>query len=243
MNGPIAASLIVEYEIMLPVGLKETGTIKRKGEASEAPALVEFKRSNKTVKHKITTEISLKANVPIVYFETQFKNKATDHRLEVIFSVAEPLAETMSENRYSLIRRPVAAITLHPVYDERKLLFHSAMKGPFDRYPCQRFFIAHNHCFFNVGLPEYGAAGSQVSMTLLRAVSYLSRNRLRTRGGGAGPNIATPGANSLGLNRVSYAWAPIAETEQNIAATAYSLAKITKIHLRPSSFLKTNLTA
>lgn len=226
MKGPIAASLIVEYEITLPVGLKETGTIKRKGEASEAPALIEFKRSNKTVKHKITTEISLKANVPIVYFETQFKNKATDHRLEVIFSVGEPLTETISENHYSLIRRPVAAkATLHPVYDE-KAFVSLGHEGALDRYPCQRFFIAHNHCFFNVGLPEYGAAGSQVSMTLLRAVSYLSRNRLRTRGGGAGPNIATPGANSLGLNRVSYAWAPIAETEQNIAATAYGLAEI-----------------
>ena len=226
MSGPIATSLIVEYQITLPMGLKETGVLKRKGEASEAPALIELKRASKTIKHKIITEISLKANVPIVYFETQFNNKATDHRLEVIFSVGAPLTQTISENHYSLIKRPVPPkANLHPIYDE-KALISLGHEGALDRYPCQRFFIAHNHVFFNVGLPEYGAAGNQVSITLLRAVSYLSRNRLRTRGGGAGPNLATPGANSLGLNLVSYAWAPIAESEQNVRATAYGLAEI-----------------
>lgn len=226
LNGPIATSLIVEYEIVLPQGLKETGVIKRQGEASEAPALVELKRSSKTIKHKITTEISLKANVPIVYFETQFENKASDHRLEVIFSVGEQLKETISENHYSLIKRPVSKkATLHPLYDQ-KAFVSLGHEGALDRYPCQRFFIAHNQCFFNIGLPEYGAAGSEVSITLLRAVSYLSRNRLRTRGGGAGPNIATPGANSLGHNRVSYAWAPLSQSDQNVSATAYGLAEI-----------------
>jgi hypothetical protein len=164
--------------------------------------------------------------VPIVYFETQFENNASDHRLEVIFSVGEQLAETISENHYSLIKRPVPKkATLHPLYDE-KAFVSLGHEGALDRYPCQRFFIAHNQCFFNIGLPEYGAAGNEVSITLLRAVSYLSRNRLRTRGGGAGPNLATPGANSLGHNRVSYAWAPLAELDQNASATAYGLAEI-----------------
>ncbi|MDP3509684.1 MAG: glycoside hydrolase family 38 C-terminal domain-containing protein [Candidatus Melainabacteria bacterium] len=226
MCGPITTSLIVEYQITLPVGLKETGVLKRKGEAIEAPALVELKRSSKTIKHKIITEIILKANVPIVYFETDFENKATDHRLEVIFSTGAPLSQTISENHYSLITRPVSAkATLHPIYSE-KACISLGHEGALDRYPCQRFFIAHNQVFFNVGLPEYGAAGSEVTITLLRAVSYLSRNRLRTRGGGAGPNIATPGANSLGLNHVSYAWAPIAESEPNKSAAAYGLAEI-----------------
>jgi alpha-mannosidase len=226
MSGPIATSLIVEYQITLPLGLKETGVLKRKGEAVEAPALVELKRSSKTIKHKIITEIILKANVPIVYFETQFQNKATDHRLEVIFSTGAPLTQTISENHYSLITRPVPPkANLHPIYSE-KACIALGHEGALDRFPCQRFFIAHNQVFFNVGLPEYGAAGSEVTITLLRAVSYLSRNRLRTRGGGAGPNIATPGANSLGLNLVSYAWAPIAESERNVSATAYGLAEI-----------------
>ncbi|CAN5265996.1 alpha-mannosidase [soil metagenome] len=226
LSGPNVTSLIVEYEIVLPQGLKEIGTTKRKGEAIDAPALVELARSSKTIKHKIVSEIILKANVPIVYFETQFENKASDHRLEVVFAVGEPLTETISENHYSLIKRPVAKkAKLHPIYDEQAFVA-LGHEGALDRYPCQRFFMAHNQCFFNNGLPEYGAAGNEVSITILRAVSYLSRNRLRTRGGGAGPNLATPGANSLGHNQVSYAWAPIAETDDHAAATAYALAEI-----------------
>lgn len=225
VNGPCVTSLIVEYEISLPQGLKAVGELKRKGEALDAPALIELKRSSRLIKHKITSEISLRANVPIVYFETQFENKATDHRLEVVFSAGEPLKETISENHYCLIKRAVAKkASLHPIYDE-KALIALGHEGALDRFPCQRFFIANNQCFLNNGLPEYGAAGNEVSITILRAVSYLSRNRLRTRGGGAGPNIATPGANCLGHNKASYAWAPMGESD-HLSATAYSLAEI-----------------
>jgi hypothetical protein len=48
-----------------------------------------------------------------------------------------------------------------------------------------------------------------------------------TRGGGAGPAVATPEANSMGLNEVSYAWAPLMQSslsEQFIEA--YHLAEL-----------------
>ncbi|MBI4533519.1 MAG: hypothetical protein HY711_06190 [Candidatus Melainabacteria bacterium] len=77
------------------------------------------------------------------------------------------------------------------------------------RFPCQRFFVANRQLFLNSGLPEYGAIGSYVSLTVLRSVSQLSRGRLRTRGGGAGPHIDTPGALCLGKNHVRYGWAPL----------------------------------
>jgi alpha-mannosidase len=63
--------------------------------------------------------------------------------------------------------------------------------------------------FLNAGLPEYAVDGESVSITLLRAVSLLSREKLLTRGGGAGPYLPTPGANCLGTNRTTYGWAPL----------------------------------
>ena len=59
------------------------------------------------------------------------------------------------------------------------------------------------------------------------AVSRLSRPRLMTRGGGAGPAVATPEANCLGLNEVSYGWAPLSQLgldEQLVEA--YRLAEL-----------------
>ncbi len=231
LAGPLVASIFVEYEIDLPEGLKldkNPGQQRRKGEAESAPALINLKRSNKTIKHKIVTEITLKANVPIVYFDTRFKNKASDHRLEIVFSTPQKLTKTFSENHYSVIERAVARkVDLNPVYSTEAFV-PLGHEGTLNRYPCQRFFVAHNYCFLNNGLPEYGAAGSDVAITLLRAVSYLSRNRLRTRGGGAGPNIATPGANSPGKNHVSYGWAPLQQDHHagGNFAEAYSLAEI-----------------
>ncbi len=231
LAGPLVASIFVEYEIDLPQGLKQDknpGQQRRKGEAESTPALINLKRSNKTIKHKIVTEITLKANVPIVYFDTRWKNKASDHRLEIVFSTPQKLTKTFSENHYSVIERAVARkVDLNPVYSTEAFV-PLGHEGTLNRYPCQRFFVAHDYCFLNSGLPEYGAAGSDVSITLLRAVSYLSRNRLRTRGGGAGPNIATPGANSIGKNHVSYGWAPLQQDHHSGGnfAEAYSLAEI-----------------
>jgi len=79
-----------------------------------------------------------------------------------------------------------------------------------DRYPCQRFFLANGQVFLNSGMPEYGVEDSQVSMTMLRATSMLSKPRLWTRGGGAGPNLEIPEANCKGEMTCSYGWAPLA---------------------------------
>ncbi len=94
---------------------------------------------------------------------------------------------------------------------ERPLPVDKGCEAPLDRYPCQRFFIANGQLILNKGLPEYGVEGNDVSVTVLRAVSRLSRPRLMTRGGGAGPAVATPEANCLGLNEVSYGWAPLSQ--------------------------------
>lgn len=232
LSGPLVASLLAVYEIEIPEGLEAAGSLKSQSvtDPDGAPEVTKFKRSGKTIKHTIETEIILKHSLPLVFFETSFDNQSTDHRLEVVFDLAGKIASSYSENHFSVLERPVPrGFQLHdaPVADWMVGLGYEA---PLERNPCQRFFHTGEEFFFNKGLPEYGASAKEVSYTILRAVSMLSRPRLRSRGGGAGPCLPTPEANCLGRNSVSYGWssagAALAAFGGEIQTIAYRLAEI-----------------
>jgi alpha-mannosidase len=58
-------------------------------------------------------------------------------------------------------------------------------------------------------LMEYEIVGPSIAITLIRAVGDLSRNDLATRPSGhAGPPVATPGAQCLGLQQFELAFEP-----------------------------------
>lgn len=215
-RGPLVASLRLTYEIAIPTGLNDLG---QSGDENEQPK--RFVRSHNVSNHIITTEVSLKRGIPILFFDTRFVNKSDDHRLEIVFDTGAQVQETISENHFSLLRRSTTA-------SAPQLPVEKGCEAPLDRYPCQRFFIAGDQLFLNKGMPEYGVDGSTVSITALRAVSQLSRPRLFTRGGGAGPPVATPEANCPGLNQVSYGWAPLMHkgSETQLNEEAYRLAEL-----------------
>lgn len=213
VRGPLVGSLQATYDIEIPASVTESGE-------SSQQDLKYFSRSTHMNGHTITTEISLRRGLPIVFFDTRWVNKSTDHRLEVVLDTGERVATSVSENHFSTIARR------HQQFDV-KLPVPKATEAPLDRFPCQRFFIANGQLFLNKGLPEYGVDGPLVSMTVLRAVSRLSRPRLMTRGGGAGPSVATPEANCLGMNKVTYAWAPLPQpSHSEQVAEAYRLAEL-----------------
>lgn len=203
-RGPLVGSLSVTYELEIPLRVIEMESedaipFEKPGVPERA---VKYVRSVELVKHEVTTEILLKKGVPIVFFETKWNNRSEDHRLEVVFSTAKKVEKTLSENHFSVVKRRHTS-------EPAALPVAAGHEAALDRFPCQRFFLAEQQAFFNQGLPEYGTQDNSVSITLLRAVSKLSRPRLRTRGGGAGPSLPTPGANSLGDNIVNYGWAPL----------------------------------
>lgn len=198
-KGPIVASLELQYEIDIPEAVEANGLLKET--AGEQFEVVEYGRSLKLVKHAMATRITLKRGVPIVFFDTAVDNQASDHRLEIVFDTGSPVSTTYSENHFSLVERPVG--------EKDELPVALGCEAAPDRFPCQRFFIANHQAFFNLGMPEYGAEGNHVTLTGLRAVSKLSRARLRTRGGGAAPALDTPEGNCHGINQLSYGWAPL----------------------------------
>jgi alpha-mannosidase/mannosylglycerate hydrolase len=219
LPGPLLGSLLLTYEIEIPAE-----AVWQPGESAKADPLqiYNLKRSDKLIKHTITTEISLKKGSPIVHFETTWENQSKDHRLEIVFDTGKKVETTYAENHFSLIERKANTIA-------SKLPVDVGCEAMPDRFPCQRFFIANNQLFLNTGLPEYGMEKNTVSLTILRAFSYLSRGRLRTRGGGAGPKLATPEGNCLGNNSASYAWAALPDDKEdnqlasNVIKTAYDL--------------------
>ncbi len=191
-KGPLVGSLVVNYEIEIPESHVEVAP----GSDDAVPV---FARSRKAITHKIKTEITLMRGVPIVFFDTEWENRSTDHRLEVMFDTGLPVSKTWSENHFSLVERFRQESSPLPV--------EIGCEASPDRFPCQRFVIGNGQVILNSGLPEYGVDGNSVSVTVLRSVSRLSRGRLRTRGGGAGPHLEVPGASCLGLNRARYGWA------------------------------------
>lgn len=209
-KGPLVSSILLTYELKIP-----DQVIQAPGDL-EANQIPELSRSTKLITHRIQTEVSLRKNVPIVFFETTWDNKSKDHRLEVLLNTGKTVKETHSENHFSLVKRQHKNETV-------TLPVEIGTEAPVDRFPCQRFFIANDQIFLNIGLPEYAVDGNNVSITLLRAVSLLSRGRMRTRGGGAGPHLPTPEANCLGINKTTYAWAPLASKDPFVES--YNLAE------------------
>lgn len=199
-TGPLVGSIYVQYKMEIPRGAVVREPLKKAH--PEDPAT--FTRAMEVFHHQFTTEITLKRGVPLVFFETTFSNLSRDHRLEVSLDTGSKVERTYSENHFSLIERKPP-----PKVDPNLFAVKPSTEAPLDRFPCQRFFVANGQAFFNVGLPEYGVEDSNVSLTLLRAVSFLSRPKMRTRGGGAGPSLPTPDANCKIVHRVQYGWAPL----------------------------------
>ncbi|MHB1158940.1 MAG: alpha-mannosidase [Chloroflexota bacterium] len=182
MRGPAAASLILEMEARLPAGLRADRKARRR----------------QTAACPIRVEVRLVAGVERVEFVTTLENRAQDHRLRVLFP-AGAAHRVRAEGHYAVIQRPVGAKQHGPDWSEPAAPTHHTL-GAVE---------AGGLLLLGKGLPEYEARhageGTEMALTLLRAVGWLSRDDLSTRPGGAGPHLATPEAQCPGTHRFEYA--------------------------------------
>jgi alpha-mannosidase len=167
------------------------------------------RRSEDRVACTVTTRVRLTRGSPLVDVETTFENRAEDHRLRVAFPTGIESDTVVSDGHFFLNRRPVE----HP--DGANWV-----QPPPGTYPQQDFSLVEGQgrglAVFNRGLPEIQAvptappeSGVVLSLTLLRAVGWLSRDDFPTRKfANAGPTLATPDAQCLGQHRFSYAVVP-----------------------------------
>lgn len=153
----------------------------------------------------LKTRITLWAGSRTVDFETSFDNWAQDHRLRVLVGTGITGPEHIaSEAAFGAVERQVGhglgKLPVAPLAEAVPPTFpHLGWVAVEGR--------SHAAQFITRGLPEAEVVqgGQYVALTLLRCVGWLSRDDLRTRGGGAGPELPTPDAQMEGPHAFCYA--------------------------------------
>lgn len=185
-RGPLRATAELRWDWWLPASLAPD----RQGRTAERVAC------------PVVTRVSLRRGQRRVEFETEFENRAQDHRLRVHFETGIVADHVLVDGHFELLRRP-ARPPARPEWHQ----------PPVPTAPARRF-VAVEHrggglAVLTRGLPEYEALparrGLSMAITLLRAVGWLSRDDLLTRRSGAGPSLPTPEAQVPGRHRFEYA--------------------------------------
>jgi hypothetical protein len=196
------ATATVELQLRLPAGLRDD-------RLARSPELVDC---------AVRVEISLDAGQRRVDVSLQVDNRASDHRLRVLCETGTralmhesgaAFAVLERSNRFEIRRR-----WIEPPTTEACLHDFVAVKG------------ASRGLAVGVdGLREYSVLhdGGTIAITLLRAVGFLSRDDLPERRGHAGPELATPSAQSIGVRVYRYTVIPL--DEQTDLMRAYRLVR------------------
>ncbi|MYN06744.1 glycoside hydrolase family 38 [Pseudoduganella aquatica] len=151
-------------------------------------------------------------------------NQACDQRTRLLLPVADTLAHTASDSAFSWEQRPVV-LADYPAQPSRREM-------PVCVYPSYSAIAAGDLAFAHRAMQEYEVlqAGGRrwLGVTLVRSVGWLSRRDLVTRGVGAGPDLATPGAQCLGAERYEFSFSRVAdaaESPQQVLAQALRLRR------------------
>jgi alpha-mannosidase len=168
----------------------------------------------------MATFVTLAASSRRVDITTEWENRSQDHRLRVLFPLGADALCSQAQGQFHVEQRPAAPADPGRSWPELPV---STMpqQGWVSVDDGRRGLMVANH-----GLPEYELlrdGRGTVALTILRAVGWCSRDDLLTRVGGAGPNVPTPDAQSLGRNQVRYAIVPHAGSW--LASRAHLLAE------------------
>ena len=168
------------------------------------PRALEADRETRTAQQvdvPIVTRVRLYDQVKRIDFDTTVDNGAADHRLRVHFRTPLTVHLARMEQAFGSVER---ALDLEP---------DNGVERPLGTVPQKTFTCIDDGCcgvaLFNRGIQEIEvqrtATGTDIALTLLRAVGWLSRGDLRWRNGHAGPGLETPEAQTPGLHRFAYA--------------------------------------
>jgi alpha-mannosidase len=174
-------------------------------------------RSHKNVEIPIQTIVTLTRDVPRIDIHTSLENRAKDHRLRVHFPTEFRLELADYDGHFEIIRRKIGI----PDYDRQNWAEDPRPEVPQRAYTelsgAQRGITLANR-----GLPEVEVLktnlGTEIALTLLRCVGWLSRDDLQTRRGHAGPGLETPGAQMPGNWDFDYSIIPHTDKEPGMPA-------------------------
>jgi mannosylglycerate hydrolase len=217
-GGPLRAGLRVELDLPLP----RSASADRSARATELVVL------------PVTIEATLDAGSPRVAFAVSVDNRATDHRLRLIFPTGATSVDTArADTAFDVITRPARIPVPDTIRNESPVSTMPMIsmvnagdaetgatvigKGLMEYEIVTTYNAEHAELAENNTDRSAGSADSEltvvnepaIAITLIRAVGDLSRNDLATRPSGhAGPPVATPGAQCLGMQRFELAFEP-----------------------------------
>ncbi|MFW5714334.1 MAG: alpha-mannosidase [Brevefilum sp.] len=205
-----------------PNSLIPTIEVKYSITVPQALSLDRRSRGKNKSKMHIISRITLIPGVRRIDIRTEVVNSARDHRLRVHFPVPFKVNQAHHDGHFEVVRRPVGV----PEKGE------DWVESPRPEVPQRAFTDISDGkiglMVANRGLPEVevleGAegVGSDIALTLLRCVGWLSRGDLTVRQGHAGPAYETPGAQMPGNWSFEYAIIPHRGDWRNAYHTAFA---------------------
>ena len=165
-------------------------------------------RARNDIPLRIKSRISLLPGVPRIDIRTEVENQARDHRLRVHFPAPFMVEAGCHDGHYEVVQRRVGVLAKADDWVE----------DPRPEVPQRAFTdISNGEIGLMIavrGLPEVEvlnpaeSAHSEIAVTLLRCVGWLSRGDMPVRQGHAGPAYETPGAQVPGRWSFDYAIIP-----------------------------------
>jgi alpha-mannosidase len=165
-------------------------------------------RTKETVTIPIVSRVTLTPGVPRINVHTEIDNLAEDHRLRVHFPAPFAVDEAAHDGHYEVVNRKLGV----PESDE------TWQEEPRPEVPQRAFTDVSNGEYglmiANRGLPEVEVielkekGETEIALTLIRSVGWLSRDDMAVRQGHAGPAFATPGGQVPGKWNYEYAIIP-----------------------------------
>jgi len=165
-------------------------------------------RSNNTFNIPVFSRVSLAPSVARIDVQTEIDNLAKDHRLRVHFPAPFTVQAADYDGHFEVVRRPIGVLEKGENWVE----------DPRPEVPQRAFTDVSNGEFglmiANRGLPEVEVikvdddAHTEIALTLLRSVGWLSRDDMPVRQGHAGPAFETPGGQVPGKWTYDYAIIP-----------------------------------
>ncbi|WSA81705.1 alpha-mannosidase [Streptomyces sp. NBC_01799] len=145
-------------------------------------------RSGRTVPTPVETLVELRTGEPFVRVSTSFLNRSADHRLRFHVPLPEPVTRSASAGQFAVTERGLTA------------------EGGWGEYPIPTFpagsFVsagAVNVLLDHATEYELVGGGSELAITLLRAIGSISVNIHPLRDEPAAMEIPVPGAQDLGV--------------------------------------------
>lgn len=180
-TGSVRGALLIERTFDWPAGLDAVaGT-----------------RSKHTVRCAVTTRVELRAGEPFARCTASLRNPSTDHRLRFNIPLPSPVSRSFAEGQFAVVERGLEVEGGHGEY-------------PLPTFPARGFVAVDGVAVLLDHVTEYEvvAGGTELALTVLRAVGMISRNANPYRADPAGPEIAIPGAQLPGPCSLRFALYP-----------------------------------